>query len=707
MKDRHQRTAFVISDTDSVERVLTTELHCTLSLLSYEMTTTPPVAAELASESTIDGLQICHQISQMLSDSADLKDALSQILALVGQAFQVDGCAIVPSVPAQGLTQGLSWWADGGSRCCQFTLPPTIGDALLTLTGGTIINIASTTNSGTDSEATDPAIEPLLELWQAAESGESSSPQAILALRMQFQGQVNGLVSLMRREVHVWTDAEVAGLSQICQEVTIALANWQLQQQLTQHQQFQAVLNQLTLAIRNSVDLNEIQAMAIDKTAAVLKVERAVLLRLRYSNPLYKSGTHNQSLKAKVSVAHEWLSRSEAPDPEAPGNLNQPASLNLPGFVRSFWMPECALCQQAFAASSALIAAKWETLSLEAAKVAPVFDLAHLPALVLTPLKSQGMVLGFLLFQDDRPREWQPAEIELIELVGAQITTAIVQTETLRQVQALAEKRTAELQDSLSIQAKLYEKTRQQIDQLRHLNRLKDEFLSTISHELRTPLTSMMMAIRMLRQTGTFTDRSTRYLNILEQQCAQETNLINDLLALQELESKQIQVQPENIDLKVLITELTASLQQNFATRELILDLDLPKSSLKLQTERDSLSRILSELLTNAIKYAAPNSHISLRATLLLQPTNSIVLTLCNLGMGISPLELPQIFDKFHRSQAATAQAIQGTGLGLALVKSLVEYLGGTIAASSCEITNSECYETCFTLTLPQTLSNS
>jgi signal transduction histidine kinase len=328
-----------------------------------------------------------------------------------------------------------------------------------------------------------------------------------------------------------------------------------------------------------------------------------------------------------------------------------------------------------------------------------------MPALLLFPLESQGTVLGFLTFQRSQSHVWQPEEIELVKLVSAQVSTAIIQTETLRQVQALVEKRTAELQQSLSIQAKLYERTRQQLDQLRRLNQLKDEFLSTVSHELRTPLTSMTMAIRMLRQIGLSSDRSSRYLDILEQQCAQETNLINDLLTLQELESKQVSIQLEEIYLKEMILDLEKSFNQKWAAKGLRLALTLPEKPIKLHSDRDSLNRILVELLTNAGKYSNPSTLIYLSITLQYDnPTNKVILKLTNTGPGIPSTELPFIFDKFRRCQRAGQNATQGTGLGLALVKSLVQLINGTISVSSCLADEIQSCDTSFTLTLPQSL---
>jgi signal transduction histidine kinase len=292
-----------------------------------------------------------------------------------------------------------------------------------------------------------------------------------------------------------------------------------------------------------------------------------------------------------------------------------------------------------------------------------------------------------------------------VELVGAQVSTAIMQTETLRQVQSLVEKRTAELKHSLAIQAKLYERSRQQVEQLRYLNNLKDEFLDTVSHELRTPLTSMSLAIRMLRQTGLASDRSSQYLEILEQQCQQETNLINDLLALRELESHQTVIQLEELNLMALVNELTDLVTPKWVATGITLQIEQPQRAISICSDRDSLSRILQELLINAGKYSIPNSQVCLKVSIQPQAfADRISISLTNIGTKISAEELPYIFDKFRRCAGATQNVVQGTGLGLALVQSLVEHLNGTIAATSFPTAKDALWETCFTLTLPQSL---
>ncbi len=255
----------------------------------------------------------------------------------------------------------------------------------------------------------------------------------------------------------------------------------------------------------------------------------------------------------------------------------------------------------------------------------------------------------------------------------------ITAEQTLRQAQILADERTAQLQSSQGLLTKLQAAGRRRVEQLDEANRLKDEFISTISHELRTPLTSMSLAIKMLRQPGIDLDRQNRYLDILQQQCAQEINLVTDLLTIQQLETKQGDIDRQLILLESLLQPLFYNFNETWASKNLQLQVSLP-SSCRWYSENDSLTRIFQELLTNAGKYAHPNTTVELKAEL---ASNRIVITVSDQGKLINATDLPHIFQKFRRGKDVTKQAIPGTGLGLALVKSLVQHLQGEISVTS------------------------
>ncbi|MDJ0798824.1 MAG: PAS domain-containing sensor histidine kinase [Calothrix sp. MO_167.B12] len=249
--------------------------------------------------------------------------------------------------------------------------------------------------------------------------------------------------------------------------------------------------------------------------------------------------------------------------------------------------------------------------------------------------------------------------------------------------------------------------TQRQLEEMEFLNRLKDEFLSTVSHELRTPLTNMKMAIQMLgialnQQPSSLLavtvseselSKANRYFQILNNECDREINLINNFLDLQRLDTNTKPLVMETIEIKSWLTKVVQLFQarnQNCCVHNLSLTIvpNLPT----LICDPFSLERILIELLTNAWKFSPSGSKISLIAQ---ESNGSIQLRVENYGVEIPPVELSRIFDKFYRIPSNDPWKQGGTGLGLALVKKLIVYLGGTISVAS----QANC--TCFTVELP------
>lgn len=475
----------------------------------------------------------------------------------------------------------------------------------------------------------------------------------------------------------------------------MTISQLHLSKQFDNSSRHQALLNQLTMAIRSCTELDPILKLAVDGLIRTLQVERSLILLLKYVDPLIKNRCPQPIPRAKATVIYEWPILAAEGKPLSPSSINQ-----------SFSLSDCNLCQMAYQNTpKPLVLNNKHCIgcSNSGECVATVFDFNSMPNLLLIALESQGTVLGFLALQQRQPRVWLTEELELVELVSAQLSIAVLQFQTLRQTSALVEERTAQLEWSLSVQAKLYEKTRQQIDQLRRLNALKDEFLSTISDQMRNPLASMRMAICMLRQPGLTVERQVRYLDILEQQCNLEINLINDLLSLQELESQKSRLQPQKVDVREIIKKLEQSFTEKWSVKGLNMEVHLPKRSLIFDTDAESITRILQELLTNAGKYSEPDTKVVLRATYQVnQKVPEIILSLSNIGSSISPAEQDYIFEKFRRGEGVMQKGIQGTGLGLALVKCLVEHLNGVITVSSDPMSDRQAWLTCFTLTLPQ-----
>jgi signal transduction histidine kinase len=634
-------------------------------------------------------LQLVQKINHVIANSSASKLLLQEIARLLGTAFKVDCCCLVTvSSEATAEATAVHWCADEylgmPNPSEMFSTEHLLMDLPVLHCAAepfTIDDISTIRNS----------------LIVGGQNLPSLPIRAVLAIPTRFAGQNNGVISLIKFQPYDWNDAEKELLKLVESSCAIAfsqVAQSQLiasqQQHLQKSGQYQSLIQQLTVLSRSNLELNQMLKLAISSTAESLQADRGLLILLKYTDPLFRTQAKKQIPKAKANVVAEWSKNSQS--------YHQSKSESE---TQSFLLSDCGLCQRVFTDSGKPVIIDDYTDLQDTLTVAPLLAIDQLPAVLLVPLENQGRILGFIVLQQATTRNWQAPELNLVEMVCAQMSNAIIQSQTLRQVQTLVDERTAKLQSSLELQAKLHEKTRQYVEQLRELNHLKDEFLSNMSDRLRYPLTNMQMSIKNLRLPGIPADRQARYMDILEQECTKEINLINDLLTLQKLESKQERPQFETIDLNNRIQPLADNLAPKLAAKALSINLELPQNSLTIQTELESFNRILQELLTNACTYSERESIIHVQAYHQVeQLADQVIIKVTNTGRGISEEEATYIFDRFRRGKGG--RWTPGTGLGLALAKSLVQHLNGAIAVESTPIPDSELSQVCFTLTLPQ-----
>lgn len=252
-------------------------------------------------------------------------------------------------------------------------------------------------------------------------------------------------------------------------------------------------------------------------------------------------------------------------------------------------------------------------------------------------------------------------------------------------------------------QARLYQASQAQVQELEQLHQLKDDFLSTVSHELRTPLSSIKMVTNLLKMTlnqsyqipektpsAALATKISHYLKVLEEECEREIGLVDDLLATQTLDVGSHPLALTTIELNNWVQPIVKSFQHRVHLQqqqfELLIADDLPV----LVSDSFMLSRILVELLNNACKYTPAGEVISLELAL---HGSSFQISVKNSGVEISPDTLPRIFDPFYRIPKNDRWKTGGTGLGLSLIKRLVAYLGGKIWAASGANTVQFCVE--------------
>lgn len=285
----------------------------------------------------------------------------------------------------------------------------------------------------------------------------------------------------------------------------------------------------------------------------------------------------------------------------------------------------------------------------------------HHTTILSCPIQDDQSTIGELWLFKPTLEIFDEAEIQLVQQVANQCAIALRQ-------------------------AHLHQMTQKQVNELELLNRLKDDFLSTVSHELRTPIANMKMAIHLLSLYAT-PEQQERYLSILKQECSRESELINDLLDLQRLEASSHQLPLDDwLDLPEVVSILVEPFQTRVQEQEQALSVRFLSTPPPLKTHRNSLERILSELLNNACKYTAKAGQIELVVSydLANQPAEKPMTTFRVRNQAEIPAhELGRIFGKFYRVPNADPWKRGGTGLGLALVNKLVERLQGTITVES------------------------
>jgi signal transduction histidine kinase len=215
-------------------------------------------------------------------------------------------------------------------------------------------------------------------------------------------------------------------------------------------------------------------------------------------------------------------------------------------------------------------------------------------------------------------------------------------------------------------------------DRLRQLDRMKDSFLATVSHELRTPLSSIRGYLEMLLDDEFDAETSRRFLSVMQRNSDQLLRLIDDLLLVARLTEDGLQLSLTEVDLAELAHQVTSTCRP-LAEHKRVTLTDRTESPVPARGDAKRLGQALNHLVVNAIKFTAPGGQITVDTDTSGEPELIIV----DNGVGITPDDLPHVFDRFFRSASADSMAAPGPGLGLAIVRSIIDAHHGSIHVSS------------------------
>jgi PAS domain S-box-containing protein len=276
-------------------------------------------------------------------------------------------------------------------------------------------------------------------------------------------------------------------------------------------------------------------------------------------------------------------------------------------------------------------------------------------SLIGAPLIVEGRLIGVIHADATQPRRFTEEDVRLLQLAADRVALAIEH-------------------------ARLYEVEQQARRQAEEANRMKDEFLALVSHELRSPLNAILGYAALLRYSGLDAHKVKQAAEVIDRSGKAQAQLIDDLLDTARIISGKLRLELGPVDLVSVIEQAVQTIHPAADAKMISLDTDLPSEIGQITGDPARLQQVVWNLLSNAVKFTPQGGRVEAR---LERVDPHIRITVGDTGKGISPDFLPYVFDRFRQADSSSARRYGGLGLGLALVKYLVELHGGTIEAAS------------------------
>ncbi|MBN2470977.1 MAG: PAS domain S-box protein [Anaerolineae bacterium] len=293
-------------------------------------------------------------------------------------------------------------------------------------------------------------------------------------------------------------------------------------------------------------------------------------------------------------------------------------------------------------------------------------------AYVSVPLLVQGRLFGALNIGRDEPGTFSPEVLDIAYEVCNQVALALNQANLMAQIRRHAtelEQRVAERTKALTIANA----------RLQDLDRLKSKFVSDVSHELRTPITTLNMYLHLLRLAGP--EKREHYFEVLDSQMERLKSLIEGILDLSRLDLGKHKVAFASLDFNSLVEQAVVAHQPRAEAAGIQLIQEIDPTVPLVWGELNQLAQVVANLITNAIKFT-PEGQVLVRTGYSTR-RGQVMLRVTDSGIGIQPRDLPHLFDRFYRGEQPEGTDIPGTGLGLGIVKEIVDLHDGAIAVDS------------------------
>ncbi len=471
--------------------------------------------------------------------------------------------------------------------------------------------------------------------------------RSLLVVPMLRQGEPIGAIAVGRSERGPFSDKQIELLRTFAEQAVIAIENERLFKEL------QARTQDLTRSVEELRALGEV-GQAVSSTLDVETVLTTIV-----SRAVHLSGTDGGSIYEYDEAAEEFTLR--ATHNLADDYVEQRRGIRLrrgEGVTGRMALARGPVQVPDITASGAYDSRLREVLLRSGAR-----------AVLAVPLLREGHLIGGLVVNRNRPGEFPPDVVELLQ--------------------------TFAIQSALAIQnARLFREIADKSQQLEVASRHKSEFLANMSHELRTPLNAIIGFSEVLAEKmfGDVNAKQAEYLQDILESGRHLLSLINDILDLSKIEAGHMELEPADFDLPSAIDNALILVRERATRRGITLGSTIDERLGMVRGDERKVKQILLNLLSNALKFTPEGGRIDVRAG---RHDEVAEVSVADTGIGIAPADQEAVFEEFRQVGAAERKA-EGTGLGLALTRKFVELHGGKIWVQS-EIGHGST----FTFTLP------
>ena len=474
-----------------------------------------------------------------------------------------------------------------------------------------------------------------------------------------------------------------------------------VEEALRQQVEQERLLHQVTTHIRESLELPVILKTAVEEVRQFLQVDRLLIYQFDDIQCALTATKQKTPLTANKTDPSTLLSIHPLPQLPCEGNwgcvtYEARASDDIPSVLNLIEEEDCSTqvpnCREKYHRGLTFAVDDVETGYTTSSCFLELLRQTKVRAKLVAPIVVQNDLWGLLIaHQCFEPRQWQDSEKTFLKQIAEHLSVAIYQAQLYAQLQ----------QQKITLEQQVIERTQELRDTLQAAqaaNLAKSEFLAAMSHELRTPLTCVIgMSATLLRwsfgQEGSQIvpiHKQRRYLKTIQESGEHLLELINDILDLSQVEAGKAVLNISEFSLSKLTYQTLRTLQQKAFLQKISLEMDwrvqsqdvngAPPSEDRFCGDQRRVKQILFNLLGNAIKFTPEGGKVTLRVW---REHNLAVFQIEDTGIGIADEHLPLLFQKFQQLETTYHRKYEGTGLGLALTKQLVELHGGRIEVES------------------------